>query len=368
MKTVLYGGSFDPVHKAHIDIVENLCRRFDRVIVIPCKTSPFKAGTSASSGQRLDMLRLALSGSKAEISTFELENEGPDYSYITAEHFTADGQELFFAIGSEMLASLKNWKNFDRLNELVTFYVIPRPDFPPDKPYGIMYETADFSGREGSSSEVKISIAMGCPEMFLTGEVAAYIDKNGFYRDYNYINTLYAKYNMKPKRITHSYSVALCGVNLAKRAGLDMKQAVTSLLLHDIGKYVTVKGAEELGLKLPGEVYAMPESIRHAVIGSEILMQLEGVADQGIIDAVRWHTTGRANMSMLEIVVYLADYIEPLRDFAGVSEVRAATEVSIMDGFRQALIHTVAYFTGGRLYPATEEAYKFYIHESRRQQ
>ena len=364
-RTVIYGGSFDPVHKAHIDITEKLCARFDRVIVVPCKISPFKQRKPASGAMRTDMLKAALCGLPVEISTFELDSPDENYSYITAEHFAERGAKLYYAIGSEMLPFLKDWKNFDRLCAATSFYIIPRPGFPVTESIlkscgGADIEIADFTGGEGSSTEVKISLAMGEPHKFLDKSTAAYIEKQGMYRDYCYVNDLYKKYGMKPSRVRHSYSTALCGAQLAKRMNIDTDKAATALLLHDIGKYVTSEAAEKMGLHFSVDLAAMPEPIRHAEIGACILSQLEGITDSEIIGAVRWHTTGKAAMSPLEIVVFLADFIEPFRDFAGVDEVRRATEKSVADGLKEALIQTVKYIKPEDLYYTTKEALNYY--------
>lgn len=158
---------------------------------------------------------------------------------------------------------------------------------------------------------------MGKADMFLTKEIADYVTRNGLYGDYCYVNGLYARFGMKRSRIEHSFSAALCGVGLAKRLCVDTHKATTALLLHDIGKYVTKEDAEKLGVRFDGRIDCMPLPVRHAEIGAELLRQVIGIEDDDIIEAVRWHTTGRAAMTPIEKVVYLADYIEPLPRFSG---------------------------------------------------
>lgn len=196
--------------------------------------------------------------------------------------------------------------------------------------------------------------------MFLTEDVARYVTESGLYRDYCYVNGLYERFGMKKSRIDHSFSTALCGVCLAKRACVDTHKATTALLLHDIGKYVTKEQAEEMGVKFDGRIDGMPPPIRHAEIGAEILRQLLGITDEDIVEAVRWHTTGKPDMTPLEKVVYLADYIEPLRSFPTVEVLRKATEKSIDDGLRAALANSVEHVGADELYPATAEAYEYY--------
>ncbi len=366
-KTVIFGGTFDPVTAAHADIIEKLSDRFERVIVVPCKVSPFKTDASVGAEQRLEMLRLALSArDNVEISTFELTAEGTNYTYVTLEHFRSDG--LYLAMGSEMIIELEKWKRLDMIAATSRLYIIPRPCFGIGKEEIAKldaltcgnYEIADFCGESGSSSEVRISVAMGRADMFLSAPVAEYITAHGLYAEYNYVNELYKRFNMKQKRINHSFSTALCGVKLAKRACVDVRKATVALLLHDIGKYVSKEEAEEMGVKFDGGIDDMPLPIRHAEIGAEIMRQLLGIKDSEIIEAVRWHTTGKPNMSPLEKVVYLADYIEPLRDFPTVEYLRKETAKSIDRGLLAALRNSVEFVPKEEIYPITVQAYEYY--------
>lgn len=364
---IIYGGTFDPPTAAHARLIRELSERFGKVTVVPCKVSPFKVSTGATAEQRLEMLRTIVRGvPRVVISAFELDREGTDYTYITLGHF-ADGSPLYMCVGSEMIIELERWKRTDEIARLAQLYVVPRPHFPLTeegkakmRALGMRYSVADFSGGEGSSSEVRISVAMGKADMFLTKEIADYVTRNGLYGDYCYVNGLYARFGMKRSRIEHSFSAALCGVGLAKRLCVDTHKATTALLLHDIGKYVTKEDAEKLGVRFDGRIDGMPLPVRHAEIGAELLRQVIGIEDDDIIEAVRWHTTGRAAMTPIEKVVYLADYIEPLRDFPGVDELRAETEKSIDGGLLAALRNSVEHVGKDALYPATAEAYEYY--------
>lgn len=363
----MLGGTFDPVTNAHTDLIKKLASRFGNVIVVPCKVSPFKTSTAAGATERLNMLELALEGiPNVQISTFELERAGTDYTYITVRHFAELYDDLYFCMGSEMVIELERWKNLDDMMKHCKLYVVPRPHFALTEDLKAkldalsVYEIADFTGEEGSSSEVRVSVAMNRPRMFLSESVADYVTAHGFYRDYCYVNELYKRFNMKQKRIDHSFSTALCGISLAKRACVDPHKATTALLLHDIGKYTTKEQAEAMGVKFCPRIDGMPLPIRHAEIGAEILRQLIGITDNEIIEAVRWHTTGRPCMTALEKVVYLADYIEPLRDFPTVDVIRKACEKSIDDGLLAALENSVKYVDKDEIYPITLQAYEYY--------
>jgi len=115
-------------------------------------------------------------------------------------------------------------------------------------------------------------------------------------------------------------------VRLAERWSVDADDAREAAILHDITKKLTVEEHirifEERGLS-PGSLENAGEKLLHSKSGALLAKSLFGVSDE-VAGAIRWHTTGRAGMSALEKVIYLADYIEPSRDFPGVDDLRAA--------------------------------------------
>ncbi len=126
------------------------------------------------------------------------------------------------------------------------------------------------------------------------------------------------------KRLRHVLGTEKTAVELAKRWNADEDKARTAALLHDITKQLNrnqqLKLCEEYGIVLD-DVELGENKLLHAITGAELAAAQFGV-DSDVYDAIRWHTTGRAGMSLLEKVIYLADYVEPGRDFEGVAELR----------------------------------------------
>ncbi|KGM97930.1 phosphohydrolase [Clostridium novyi A str. 4552] len=135
----------------------------------------------------------------------------------------------------------------------------------------------------------------------------------------------YLKNNLKPKRFNHSMGVRDTAVKLAKIYGEDINKARISGLIHDCAKYVKDKEMieiyEEHG-NIVDEVEKNMPAILHGKVGSYVAKEVMGVEDKDILNAIAYHTTGRVNMSLLEKIIYIADYIEPLRDFPGVDNLR----------------------------------------------
>ncbi|MEM9478122.1 MAG: nicotinate (nicotinamide) nucleotide adenylyltransferase [Verrucomicrobiota bacterium] len=189
-KIALFGGSFDPVHRAHIGIAEkaqSTCQ-LDRVIFVPSPQSPHKDDAPrATAEQRVEMLRLATAGfAWAEISTWELdraaETETPAYSWITASHFAESfpGAKLHWILGSDQWNIIDTWSRPEVLAKLLTFIVFPRGD-EPRKMAGFSHETIDFS-IDGSSTEARRLLANGrSPDDLLPEIVGEFIEKQRLY-------------------------------------------------------------------------------------------------------------------------------------------------------------------------------------------
>ncbi len=315
-KIAIFGGSFDPPHFAHIDIVKNLMRRFDKVIVVPSYISPFKAeGDNAA--YRYKLCKKVFEPMGAEVSRYEIGKKSVSYTVDTAAYIAKKtGGDLYCVIGSEELLRLCEWHDIDRLKMLVTFYVVKRPGFEPGKELlaalkkrKIKIKWAAFDGVDISSTRIKIDSAFGLTNRFVPDEVRAFAEKYGLFDPYGkYVRGLYA-YGLKEKRIWHSYGVAVAGSTLAKRYGANVNDTVIACILHDIAKESNPNDyADKIDLS------AFPAPTVHSPIGAYIAKHDFGVSDE-IAHAIYTHTTGDDDMSLLDEIVYLADKTEMYRNY-----------------------------------------------------
>lgn len=130
---------------------------------------------------------------------------------------------------------------------------------------------------------------------------------------------------LPPKRYIHIIGVSETAVNMAKQFGADPKKAYTAGLLHDCVKYMSdeelLKKCKELGVELDqNDMQCLP--VIHAPLGAVVARKEYGIEDIEILDAIRYHTTGRAKMTKLDKIIYTADMIEPSREFDGVEALR----------------------------------------------
>lgn len=127
------------------------------------------------------------------------------------------------------------------------------------------------------------------------------------------------------KRFLHTIRVKDTAINLAKIHGVDEEKAEVAGFLHDCAKIKDkeelIKTAKENKLLLTKDMLKAPQII-HSYLGALFAREFYGIDDEDILNAITYHTTGRANMSDLEKIIFLADYIEPMRNFDGVEKAR----------------------------------------------
>ncbi|WP_426348963.1 bis(5'-nucleosyl)-tetraphosphatase (symmetrical) YqeK [Alloiococcus sp. CFN-8] len=177
--------------------------------------------------------------------------------------------------------------------------------------------------------------------------------------------------NIKEKRVKHILGVAEMSEKLAEFYGESTYKARIAAYIHDVAKYmpkeVVIRIIEEKGYELTPEDLLMPELL-HGLAGAIIGRDKMGIEDEEILNAARYHTTGRVNMSKLEKIVFLADYIEPGRDFPGVEELREMAFLNLDKGVLLAFDSTIKHVVnGGKLLHTDTIISRNYILQSMKQ-
>ena len=170
---------------------------------------------------------------------------------------------------------------------------------------------------------------------------------------------------LKDKRFQHVLRVEETAVKLAEQYGVDVEKASIAGLCHDYGKQrpdedfiaeIKKKGLNPLLLDYGNAIW-------HGVVGAELIKDELGIWDEDILNAVRHHTTGAPVMTKLEQVIYMADYIEPGRDFTGVKKARVITAANLQAGVAYQTKHTLAYLieNGKPVYSKTIDTYNAWV-------
>ena len=156
----------------------------------------------------------------------------------------------------------------------------------------------------------------------------------------NYLET-----NLSTKRFIHSLGVAEEAVRLAKRYSCDTQKAYIAGLVHDCAKELNTEISiallkDKYNVEITDEFIQSPRLL-HGLVGSYLINDLFNISDPEIIDAVRYHTTGKANISLLSAIIYIADYIEPNRIYGDVDFLRKLTYNNLNEGLLYSLEYTI---------------------------
>ena len=150
---------------------------------------------------------------------------------------------------------------------------------------------------------------------------------------------------MKAARFKHSKNVAKEAVRLAKKYGADPEKAELAGILHDATKETEAEEQMELiaraGIEL-SELERESPKLWHAISGSAFVQVVLGIEDREVIDAIRYHTTGRAGMTLLDKVIFIADFISADRDYEGVDKMRKIAEKNLDDAVLEGMAFTIA--------------------------
>lgn len=368
MKVAIFGGSFNPVHNEHIKVAKAVVKELslDKLIIMPTFISPHKQGLEIiSATHRLNMLSIAFSGEKnIEISDYEILKQGVSYTYQTIEYFKSlyPNATLYFMVGSDMLENFPTWKNPEQIVKNATLLLTERRsgEFDDTKLidkiynlYGVKVERISAYGETLSSTKIRVYKQLGLSlDGLLPKSVEDYIDSNSLYQGDRYYE--YIKNALPLKRRVHTAGVILTALKLSKKLGVDSKKAELSALLHDLAKYKDAEGYKD---KIPSD---LPSDIVHQFLGEYIAREELGVTDEEVLSAIKYHTTGRANMSDLEKVIYIADLLEPSRTFNGVDVLRNEIDKDFNKGFKICLEEIVEFLkqSGKEIYELTLQALK----------
>jgi len=343
MKLLVYGGSFNPPHRGHVAALQRAAEHLhpDAIRVIPAKSPPHKelAPNSPGPAERLELTRLAFADVPGvTVSDMELHREGASYTVDTLAEIAGECPEadIWFLMGTDMFLYMEKWYDFRRILRLSGLVVLPRetgeePAIAAHRDYlqaqyGARVAVLPVEPLPMDSTGLRAALCRREGVERLPGAVYEQIIRRRYYGARPQLSWLRERsYSfLKPYRIPHVAGCEEEAVKLAERWGADREDAAEAAILHDITK--KLNEAEQL--RLCGKYGIMTDNVErndtrllHARTGACVARDLFGVS-QPVFDAIEWHTTGRPGMSLLEKIIYMADYIEPTRDFEGLEKLR----------------------------------------------
>lgn len=382
MKRGFFGGTFNPPHRGHVAAARAAAEQLglDTLYVIPAGTPPHKelpAG-SPTAAERLEMAKLAFGEIPGlQVLDWELKRPGRSYTAETVERLLSEGGdgELWLLCGTDMFRTLPDWYRGQWLLRTLCVAVYPRKDGEEEEIDALIRQYGEaYSARARrivlppvplSSTEIRGRLPEGRGAKSLPGSVYAFILKNRLYGVRPEPEALWelVKPRYKASRVPHVLGCREEAVRLAERWGADRLDAENAAILHDITKNMPPEEqlalCRERGVPVP-DYRPELEAMLHAFSGAAAAAMEYGVSPQ-VESAIRWHTTGRADMTLLEKIIWLADYIEPNRTTPGVEAVRRAAYEDLNKALALALENSLAYLEhkGFPPHPATREALAF---------
>ena len=221
-----------------------------------------------------------------------------------------------------------------------------------------------------SSTQLRRLIAFGCADAFLPAGVGDYIREKGLYEStaewknlpMEQLEAVVVRL-LNPNRVAHVLGCRDTAVELAKHWGADVTDAARAGILHDITKALNgplqLTLCEAYGKILSDFSRKYPKTL-HALTGSLVAERIFG-ENEAVVAAICSHTTGKADMNLLEKIIYVADYMEPCRNFPGVEKLRALAcedmDAALKLGLEMTLRHLAN--LGDEVSPESKEALDF---------
>ena len=385
MDILLFGGSFDPVHNGHENILRTALeyKKFDKIIIMPIGSPGHKASCKAPFPVRKYLVEQAFSdiGVDMEVSDFEGNSFEKSYSYITVDHIKSlypDGK-IYFIIGADSAINMHKWVRWEYLSQNVTFLVFDRelgenPHLAEavDRIRQYSPDTAIISSQvvPVSSTQVRAMAASG-------KDISGLVDKkvNDIIEEYHLYSDDFYRKNigtanliipllLREKRAQHTFNVAKLAVAFAEKYALDTQKARLAALLHDIMKqvpdHIMLHRAQRSDII--NKINSKPMPVLHGFAAADFARREMNIDDEEIIMAIKSHTCGRRHMSDLEKVIYLADMLSEERNYPEKEPLLALAWENLDVAMEQALKDSINWLKekGGEIDTDSYEALEYF--------
>ncbi len=336
MKTGLFFGTFDPVHNAHIKAAKAALSAYglDEICFIPSgmPVEHNKKHPGALPVHRYNMLKIAVCDEpKFSVSDIETKSKKPMYTVETILEYKSlnPDAELYILAGEDTAKKMPGWQGYDEIKQYAKIISFARMD-------------------DISSTIIRDEIKKNGYSHDISESVMNYITAYALYQEnlsYEIIKKRLAA-ELDEHRYIHSIGVADTAKDMAEKLGGDPEKAYRAGLLHDVGK--PYSGA-----------------LRHAPFGRQIAEEYYNEKDADILNSIENHTLGRIGMSLLEKIIFVADFIEPGRefpDYPGLVDLRNMARVDIDNALLESYFAEFGYLarTGREIDARALEVYNYY--------
>lgn len=390
MKIGVYGGTYNPPHLGHLAAAKAVFEmlELDQLWLIPAGTPPHKTmpAGSPTSDQRLEMTRLAAEqlglGDRVKVLDLEISRGGKSFTSDTiAELKGANREDEFWLLmGTDMFMTFQAWHEPETILQNTGIAAFGRTEEDSEELFSIQreYLMKQYPGAriftltipgviDISSTELREMLQKGEGGNLLAPAVYGYILRNGLYNTNADLKHLtlrqlrpVALSHLKHSRIGHVLGTEEEAIRLAQSYGADVEKARRAALLHDCTKRLSLREHLEICERYGVEVDELEKTspnLLHSKTGAAIAQHVYGEC-QEVCEAIKWHTTGKPHMTLLEKILYIADYIEPTRAFPGVETLRKAVYQDLDAGVLMGMENTIDLMQrrGDPIHPNTTQA------------
>ncbi len=369
-KTLVLGGSFDPPHAEHVNMVKSAMSELgiERLVIVPTFLPPYKSEGMLDFDARCELVKSAFDGINFVIDDVERVRGGDNYSALVLPILKEKYGDIVYLVGGDSLEHFESWYRPDLIVKCCPIAVCEREGFDSvketannlSKKLGGEFIVLGFQGKKVASSQIRVDLLLGEQPNGLDDNVFATICKNGYYNEYKWAVDRLKSYQTD-ELFAHSKAVVKMGVELNSRHNLklDFEKVFLACLLHD-----NAKQRKSLdGLDVPDDAIDTP--VLHQFLGARKAERDFGITDGDVLSAIECHTTAKGDMTLFEKLVYTADSLSRDRDYAPIPELREIALDDFEKGFLAVLEHTFDKLSKKRngIYPLTLEAVKFYLNK-----
>ncbi|MGI6045865.1 MAG: nicotinate-nucleotide adenylyltransferase [Eggerthellaceae bacterium] len=401
----IMGGTFDPIHIGHLASADQACRAFDLdgVLFIPTYNPVFKLDQEVSDAAlRLEMVRLATCSNEAfDVSDIEIKRGGKTFTADTLrelrKHFP-DNVDFYFMVGADAAATLGKWRDCAVIASLAEIIVLRRPGYEVpthiqeelESKYQFRLHFLDVTSLSVSSSDLRARVSLGETVRYLVSKpVWDFIEIHELYRGPSPLSAAQSevsvddsdvfskafikarkeeiKQTKKPKLAKHMFRVAKTAREIAQVYGVDQDKAYLAGLLHDWDKTHDMdemrRHIRDWGVAVDPYVYDHMPKLMHGPTAAARLSARFPQIPEDVLEAIARHTSAAIDMSSLDMVVYVADSIEPGRDYPGADDLRSLVGAVPLDRlFFEVFKHTLTYLLERNMaiYPGTFDVWNYY--------
>ena len=372
---LIFGGQFDPVHIEHMHILKAAIMQLSPEIVkvIPSYGQKVKSTAIAPFAMRVKMLKLALAEYQIDAEVDEIESELTDNGYtvtlLQALKQRYPTYKIYFLMGADQFLNFENWKEPDKIVQLASLVVASREPLHITNEQIVSFQNryrgeillCSYIGREISSSVLQCKLAFG---KSVIDEIPASVVKYLLeYREIYQPDILQKGLNLlMPMRREHSYRVAKMAMQAVNIYHLNRRQVLFAAALHDIAKNLQNNHPLLQHFCAHDKMLTDKHPVWHAFAGAYLAEFYLGITDSAVLDAIAYHTTGRADMSILEKVIYLADMLEEERNFKNIAYLRQLYPHKVDKCISYALQYSISHLKQKQvnIYYKTEESWEYY--------